>query len=92
MKLFISSIILSLFLVSSGMLLAQLDPAAMATLSKLSPDHRQQLIKKYGFGGGAVSQSVPTASLPNRSIRVEKPEKESFDSRSEFLGDLTRME
>ena len=94
MKLFISSIILSLFLVSSGMLLAQLDPAAMATLSKLSPDQRQQLINKYGSGGGggAVSQSVPTASLPNRSIRVEKPEEESFDSRSEFLGDLTRME
>ncbi|MDA7791476.1 SLBB domain-containing protein [Opitutales bacterium] len=94
MKLFISSIILSLFLVSSGMLLAQLDPAAMATLSKLSPDQRQQLINKYGSGGGggAVSKSVPTASLPNRSIRVEKPEEESFDSRSEFLGDLTRME
>jgi len=92
MKLFISGIIFSLFLVSSGLLLAQLDPAAMATLSKLSPDQRQQLIKKYGSGGGAVSQSVPTASLPNRSIRVEKPEEESFDSRSEFLGDLTRME
>ncbi|MDA8806884.1 SLBB domain-containing protein [Opitutales bacterium] len=92
MKLFISGIIFSLFLVSSGLLLAQLDPAAMATLSKLSPDQRQQLIKKYGSGGGAVSQSVPTASLPNRSIRVEKPEEESFDSRSEFLVDLTRME
>lgn len=94
MKLFISGIIFSLFLVSGGLLLAQLDPAAMATLSKLSPDQRQQLIKKYGSGGGggAVSQSVPTASLPNRSIRVEKPEEESFDSRSEFLGDLTRME
>ena len=44
------------------------------------------------LAGGAVSQSVPTASLPNRSIRVEKPEEESFESRSEFLGDLTRME
>ena len=51
MKLFISGIIFSLFLVSSGLLLAQLDPAAMATLSKLSPDQRQQLIKKYGSGG-----------------------------------------
>ena len=92
MKLFISSLILSLFLASSGLLLAQLDPAAMATLSKLSPDQRLQLIKQDGSGGGAVFQSAPTASSPNRSIKVEKPEDESFDSRSKFLGDLNSME
>ena len=35
----------------------------MATLSKLSPDQRQQLIKQYGSSGGSLPKSVPTAQL-----------------------------
>ena len=61
-------------------------------LSKLSPDQRQQLIKQYGSTEGGVPKSAPTASLPNRSVEVEKPEEESFNERSEFLGDLNSME
>jgi polysaccharide biosynthesis/export protein len=80
------------WLILGGLLHAQLDPAAMATLSKLSPDQRQQLIKQYGSTQGGVPKSAPTASLPNRSVEVEKPEEESFNERSEFLGDLSRME
>jgi len=79
-------------LILGGWLHAQLDPAAMATLSKLSPDQRQQLIKQYGSTEGGVPKSAPTASLPNRSVEVEKPEEESFNERSEFLGDLNSME
>ncbi len=79
-------------LILGGWLNAQLDPAAMATLSKLSPDQRQQLIKQYGASGGGVPKSAPTASIPNRSVKVEKPEEESFKERSEFLGDLNSME
>ena len=71
---------------------AQLDPAAMATLSNLSPDQRQQLIKQYQSSGAGVSKSAPTATMPTRSIQVVEPEDESFDDRSDFLGDLTRME
>jgi protein involved in polysaccharide export with SLBB domain len=91
MKLFIS-ITLSFFLVSSRLLIAQLDPAAMAALSKLSPEQRQQLQKRYGSAEGGISQSAPAASIPNRSVKVEKSEEESFKERSEFLGDLNSME
>ena len=73
-------------------MLAQIDPATMATLSKLSPDQKQQLMKQYGTGGGSLPQSDPTAEMPNRSVKVEQPEEESFDSRSDFLGDLNTME
>ena len=79
-------------LILGGWLHAQLDPAAMASLSKLSPDQRQQLIKQYGSNGGGISQSAPTASIPNRSVKVEQPQEESFKERSEFLGDLNGME
>ena len=80
------------WLILGGWLQAQLDPAAMATLSKLSPDQRQQLMKQYGSTQGGVPKSAPTAYLPNRSIEVEKPDEESFKDRSEFLGDLKSME
>ena len=30
--------------------------------------------------------------MPNRSVKVEKPEEESFEARSDFLGDLNSME
>lgn len=92
MKLFISSLILSLFLVSGSFLHAQIDPAAMATLSKLSPDQKQQLMKQYGTSRGSFPQSAPTAQMPNRSVKVQQPEDESFDGRSDFLGDLNSME
>ena len=81
-----------IFLISESFLHAQIDPAAMATLSKLSPDQKQQLLKQYGTGGGRLSQSAPTSQMPNRSIKVEQPEEDSFDSRSDFLGDLNSME
>ena len=80
------------WLILGGWLHGKLDPAEMAMLSKLSPDQRQQLIKQYGSTEGGVPKSAPTASLPNRSVEVEKPEEESFNERSEFLGDLNSME
>jgi polysaccharide export outer membrane protein len=81
-----------LCLILGGLLHAQLDPAAMSTLSKLSTDQRQQLIKQYGSSGGGLPKSAPTAFIPNSSVKLEKPEEESFKERSEFLGDLNSME
>ena len=60
--------------------------------SKLSPDQRQQLIKQYSSSGGDLTKSAPTAQLPNRSVIVEQPNEESFEGRSDFLGDLNSME
>ena len=79
-------------LILGGWLHAQLDPASMATLPKLSPDQRQQLIKQYGSSGAGLPKSAPTASMANRSVKVEQPEEESFKESSEFLGDLNSME
>ena len=81
-----------IFLISGSFLYGQLDPAAMSTLSKLSPDQRQQLIKQYGSSGGGLPKSVPTAQMPSRSVKTEKPEEESFEDRSDFLGELNSME
>ena len=92
MKLTFSRLIALIVFHTGSLLQAQLDPAAMATLSKLSPDQRQQLIKQYGSSGGGFPKSVPTAHLPNRSVIVEQPNEESFEDRSDFLGDLNSME
>ena len=71
---------------------AQFDPAAIDALSKLSPDQRKQLIKQYDPSSGGLSKSIPRAELPSRSVIVDQPEKESFDDRTDFLGDLNSME
>jgi hypothetical protein len=71
---------------------AQLDPAAMATMSKLSPDQRQQLLKQHGGKAQGMPMQTPTANLPSREVVVETPDEESFESRSDFLKDLTGME
>ena len=39
-----------------------------------------------------MPKSVPTPNLPNRAVDVEKPNQDSFDGRSDFLGDLNMME
>jgi polysaccharide export outer membrane protein len=76
-----------------GWLHAQLDPAAMATFSQLSPEQRMELAKKYRGSNPAVSSSVkPSTVLPNRSLEVKVPEEESFESRTDFLGELQSME
>jgi polysaccharide export outer membrane protein len=81
------------FLIWGGWLHAQLDPATMATLSQLSPEQRMELAKKYRGSNPAVSSSVnPSTVLPNRSVEVEVPEEESFESRTDFLGELQTME
>jgi polysaccharide export outer membrane protein len=92
MRYFFSKLFLVICLFSETLLHGQLDPAAMSTLSKLSPDQRQQLIKQYGSSGGGLPKSVPTAQMPSRSVKTEKPEEESFDDRTDFLGDLNSME
>jgi polysaccharide export outer membrane protein len=92
MRYFLPKFFILIFLVSGSFLHAQIDPAVMATLSKLSPDQKQQLMKQYGTGGGSLPQSAPTAQMPNRSVKVEQPEDDSFDGRSDFLGDLNSME
>ena len=90
---FLSPVLIPLIIsISVPSLLAQLDPAAISKLSKLSPDQRQQLIKQYGSSGGGLPQSSPTANLPNRSVKVDETEPESFEDRSKFLGDLNSME
>ena len=73
-------------------LLAQLDPAAISTLSKLSPDQRRQLVGQLNPSSSGSIQKPPTANMPNRNVGVKAPEVESFRSRSEFLEDLNAME
>jgi protein involved in polysaccharide export with SLBB domain len=81
------------YLILGGWLHAQLDPATMATLSQLSPEQRTELAKKYRGSNPRESSSVkPSTVLPNRSVEVEIPEEESFESRTDFLGELQRME
>lgn len=72
-------------------LFGQLDPATMAKLSKLSPEQKTQLQKKYGRTE-SLPTSTPTANLPNRKIEIEQSDDESFNDRSKFLGDLNQME
>ena len=72
-------------------LCGQLDPAIMAKLSKLSPEQKKQLQQKYG-STQSIPTSTPTVSLPNRKVEVGKPDEESFNDRSKFLGDLNQME
>jgi polysaccharide export outer membrane protein len=80
-------------LILGGWLHAQLDPATIATLSQLSPEQRMELAKKYRGSNPAVSSSVkPSTVLPNRSVEVKVPEEESFESRTDFLGELQSME
>ena len=80
------------FLVSGSFLDAQTDPAVIAALSNLSPDQKQQLVKQYESGRENITQSVPTAQMPNSSVKVDQPEEESFEGRSDFLEDLNSME
>jgi polysaccharide export outer membrane protein len=82
---------LNIYLFGS-LLLAQFDPADMARFSKLSPEQRQQLMRQNGASGDGMLESSPNANLPNRIIKVEQPREESFDDRTDFLGDLTTME
>ena len=82
---------LNIYLFGS-LLLAQFDPADMARFSKLSSEQRQQLMKQNGASGGGMPESSPNANMPNRIIKVEQPHEESFDDRSDFLGELTALE
>ena len=81
------------YLILGGWLHAQLDPATMATLSQLSPEQRTELAKKYRGSNPTESSSVkPSTFLPNRSVELEVPEEESFESRTDFLEELQSME
>jgi polysaccharide export outer membrane protein len=83
---------LSVFLV--GSLLAQLDPATMATLSQLSPEQRKELAKKFGGNYPVENASIkPFTALPNRSVGVEVPQEESIEQeRTSLLLELQTME
>jgi polysaccharide export outer membrane protein len=72
-------------------LCGQMDPATMANLSKLSPEQKKQLQQKYG-STQSIPTSTSTVSLPNRKVEVGKPDEDSFNDRSKFLGDLNQME
>ncbi|MDG1138211.1 MAG: SLBB domain-containing protein [Opitutales bacterium] len=88
-------IILSFFIYSfsaTGFLFAQVDPALMAKLSALTPQQRQQLLDQRSSGRGDFQRSFPSAELNTRSVEVEAPDEESFDTRSNFLTDLSEME
>ena len=92
MKLFSPRLLFLIIFLGGSLLHAQLVPASIEALSKLSPDQRQQVMKQYGARGGGVQTSLPTAELPNRSIEVNKPEEESFEEHTDFLKDLKKME
>mgnify|MGYP002061446118 FL=1 len=49
-------------------------------------------MKQNGSRGGGMPESSPNANMPNRIIKVEQPHEESFDDRSDFLGELTALE
>ena len=72
-------------------LFGQFDSAKMEKLSRLSPQQKKQLQQRYADQGGSPA-AAPTASLPNREVQVEQPDEESFNDRTEFLGDLNQME
>ena len=77
-----------------GSLLAQLDPATLATLSELSPEQRKELAKKFGGNYHAGYASIkPLTALPNRSLEVEVPQEESIElERTSLLFELQNME
>jgi len=86
---FLSILIFSLM---SKSLWSQLDPSLTAKLSQLTPQQRQQLMSKQSEGGARFSQSSPTTDLRTRSLDVDTPDEESFESRSNFLKELAEME
>ena len=92
MKCFVAKLILLIIFICVPFLHAQLDPALISKHSKLSSDQRHQLLKQYGPDTNSLPQSSPTADLPNRLIKVEKPKEESFEDRTDFLLDLNSME
>ena len=73
-------------------LFAQVDPTIMAKLSALTPQQRQQLLDQRSSGKSEFQSYVPSTELNTRSVEVETPDEESFDSRSNFLKDLSEME
>lgn len=87
-----AKLILLIIFICVPFLHAQVDPALMSTLSKLSPDQRQQLLKQHGEKAQGMPMQTPTANLPSREVVVKTPDEESFESRSDFLKDLTGME
>ena len=56
----------------------------MATLSKLSPDQRQQLLKQHEGQAQRMPMQTPTANLPSREVVVETPDEESFEEERIF--------
>ena len=64
---------------------AQVDPALMSTLSKLSPDQRQQLLKQHGEKAQGMPMQTPTANLPSREVVVETPDEDSFDDQIDMI-------
>ena len=85
-RIFVTSI-----LTLSMSLFGQFDSATMGKLSRLSPAQKKQLQQSYG-DQNVLPSVAPTASLPNREVQIEQPDEESFNDRSEFLGDLNQME
>ena len=72
-------------------LVAQFDPSLMASLSKLSPEQRERLVKQYGIEQGSnsvnreVDSSISVPSSENSTQSLENEEKESvFDDLSEL--------
>ena len=83
MKCLMAKLISLIIFICVPFLHAQLDPVAIATLSKLS-DQRQQLLKQHGGKAQGKPMQTPTANLPSREVVVETPDEDSFDDRSDF--------
>ena len=81
-------------LVSS--LVAQFDPSTISRLSSLTAEQRERMLESYK--GSQYEKSVdeeselPSPEIGTEKIEVERPSVESFDDRSDFLGDLGEME
>ena len=63
----------------------------MAKLSRLSPEQKEELMSQQSVEGSHFGPA-PTADLHTRALIVETPDEESFESRSNFLKDLAKME
>ena len=83
---FVWALLLPLFLV------AQFDPSLMASLSKMSPEQRERLVRQYGIeqdssvAGREADDSIPVTSSDRSTQILEAKEKESV------LDDLSELE
>ena len=73
-----------------GLLHSQINPSTLSQFSNLTPEERKILLQNKTDASG--SERIPTTEFPRTEVLVDKPSRNSFEDRSEFLDDLNRME